>query len=377
MEGFRDERGFGERLAQSARSLGSDVFGTGAQLENDLSNLTLRCGKAHGVRQSSSSSELPQQSRGTRERRREGRLRSEMPGSPLEDDFETFMTTSSPIEEPGRAVYDPLDDFDFDYFLKDFDYSSMFRKGSDATTSKPKDEPGRAAYDPLNDVDFEASLSWPTPADYDMAKDFDFDALVSKKGLDTTGSAWQTKPTSEIQTGYARGAHALPAELRSIAQDRLKQIKGHFTTGKASAAARAAAAQRRADLKNEWLLWWDESPTACFDDSKDYLAHDPQRVYSEAWEKHMQHKVEARPHWKINNTPLLQPAPSRAVQRTAGETQDAGSSLCPSKGIHQDATARGRSAPVAAQHRACPHAGCGYCSTTSTAWFEHVRSCAA
>lgn len=287
-------------------------------MEKGLSDLTLRCGKGQGMQRSSSSLESPHQSRGTQERRRGGRLRSERSGPSLEDDFRAFSTDSGPIEEP----------------------------------------------------------SW---TDDDVLKDFDFEAFMFT-GSEATDSAWQAESTSETHTGDTRGSHALPSELRSLALDRLRQIEGHFATGEASSSsssAEAAEAQRRADLVSEWLLWWDESPTACFDDSKDYLAHDQQRAYSEAWENHVQHKVEARSHWQKNDTPILQPAPSRAIQRITFERQGAGSSVCPNKKSHKDVAASGRSTPVAAQHRACPHAGCGYCSTTSTAWFEHVRSCAA
>lgn len=303
----------------SARSL---MVPGGVGSERELGDLTLRCGKigtmAFGERvlQPLDVAKIRGCSLGMGD---EAKMRSADSRGKTQEDFDRFIAESNLLPLVGLDDDGELDHFDFDAFL---------------------------------------SADWPETEDQ---------AHIISQGVHK-----QENP----QCAEA-SAQALPTELRTLALDRLRQIGGHFPSSSATKETR-----RRAELENEWLLWWDESPTGCFDDSKDYFVDEAQRTYTEAWEKHIREPGPVhvhRPYLDGTPIPRLAAAPS-VVQpmpqpRTIG-LPEARTSTCPNRRSHEDLTACGRSTPIAAQHRPCPHAGCSFCSVSSTGWFEHLRTCA-
>lgn len=294
-------KGFGERVADSARDLAGGLMSGGVVLEREMGELSLRAGKAGSMGIPARGAQIPEihdrrpgalradSAVGARET-----MRSDVGRNELAHEFQEFEQSTEP---------DIMDTFDVEGFLY-----------------------GRSRQ-------------------------------VQDECTETS-------------------AHALPAELRSLALDRLRQIEGHISGSKAS-----REAQRRTELENEWLLWWDESPTACFDDSREYFANDAQRSYAEAWESHLASPtLDYGPRPYIANAPdlahgvLAPPHPLPLEQHTTS-SKEKESSRCPNEKSHEDLTACGRSMPIAAQHRPCPHTGCGFCSQTSAGWFEHLRGC--
>lgn len=321
MEHKRSMKGFGERVMDSARSLGKDMLGGGGGgLERDFSGLTLMCGKAGMTAPhecSTTAFEKQSVGRHAQRPRTSAAIRSEGSARDLEDEFENFAVEQPPLSNLEYDGEDLLEHFDLEKFMS-------------------QDLPG----------------SW---------------GQFSSKYLPGMRSGVQCSGSS---------ARELPTEVRLMALDRLRQIEGHLAS--TSAAAKAADAQRRVDLENEWLLWWDESPTGCFDDSRDYFADAAQKSYTEAWQKHLSDSAPMaihRPYIERSSTPVPHPPSALPMQQqgTCGVEDDA--RRCPDQKSHVDSTACGRSTPIAAQHRPCPHAGCGYCSISSAGWFEHVRFC--
>lgn len=273
---------------------------------------------------------------------------------------------------------DLLENFDFEYFMIAVDTP----RDQHVATRPTKKAFKKSARARQPKVTFDGELeSEDALANFDIDKFLSDDPPSASKPFDNT---WPIQRANE-QCAEA-SAHALPAEVRSLALERLRQIEGHMAIrGALLSQAGEAEAQRRMELENEWLLWWEESPTGCFDDSRDYFAYEGQSSYADAWERHlsdapsvakgyMRQSVlqEILPTVPQPAMPLRSPLPELSQVR-AREGAGRG---CPNRRSHEDLTACGRSTPIAAQHRSCPHAGCEYCSTSSTGWFQHVRACA-
>lgn len=327
-----ETRGFGERVVDSARYLGSGMVSSGVGLETELRDLTLRCGKLPSVR-ASQSCENP---RVRDSLRGEANMRSLAQTGATSEEFERFVTADEIYPGLDQDGKNALAGYGIHKFL---------------------------VPDP------------PSPL-----------ALQDRSDMETS---WRNaRPHSQshqqcASSSTSSSTHALPTELRSLALERLRQIESHIasSTSTSNSSSAAAEAQRRSDLENEWLFWWDESPTACFDDSRGYFADEAQRTYTEAWEKHIQHAD--RLHTSIQTSHVAnrlvgatQSVPVHSIQRQSSYGEEA-SPRCPNRRSHEDLTACGRSTPIAAQHRPCPHPGCGYCSTSSAGWYEHMRACIA
>ena len=220
----------------------------------------------------------------------------------------------------------------------------------------------------------------------DVLADFDMEKFLSQDPAYTYPTKTFVPGTRAHDQCAESSAHALPTELRSLALDRLRQIGGHIATS-LSAVSASREAQRRAELENEWLLWWDESPTACFDDSREYFFDSAQQSYAEAWEKHLEDPARInvqKPY--LNRDTVLRPLQHGSAfmkhenvqprQPSSSQASEEETHRCPNRKSHEDLAACRRSTPIAAQHRPCPHAGCGFCSTSSAGWFEHLRTCA-
>lgn len=315
MESGRSMRGFGGRVVHSAKGLASGLVANGVGLEREWGDLALRCGKAPptspSVRQVQRN-EAAVDNYHQPQSRGSASIRSEPTSSSAQHDFDTFADEHEVFDDLEFKERNVPEDIDFEKF--------MFQA-------------------PQRDQ------SWSSPR-------------VQQDGHQCAESS----------------THTLPTEIQSMALDRLRQIEGHLATN----ATPSQEAQRRAELENEWLLWWDESPTACFDDSKDYFASDSQNVYTDAWKRHLENTSPVhirKPYGGISGAPRLQAAPVRPMQQQTTPVDRRENLGCPNRSSHEDLAASRRSMPIAAQHRPCPHTGCGFCSTSSAAWFEHMRNC--
>ena len=182
---------------------------------------------------------------------------------------------------------------------------------------------------------------------------------AEQSALEAAYSSAMSNPTSSQASSSKIIQHsqipmALPAEVRSMALERLRQLEGHL------AASSVQLGEQQQDLEARWRQWWQESPTGCFDDSKDALSQEPPPVHDAMERPHLQNVL-------LSHLPIPRRATRPAlVEQTMGPTDDRN---------HSDLSDGRRSPPIAAQHRSCPHAGCGYCSTTSNDWFNHVKAC--